>query len=86
MTAKKHTIELDEATATALESRAAERGVSVSQIVSELVPLAIDNDDIAELDRRWAKVKAGEPTVPQEEVERWLRTWGTPDFKPWRDR
>ena len=42
--------------------------------------------EIAELDRQWAAVKAGEPTVPHEEVVRWLQTWGTPAFRPWQNR
>jgi len=86
MIAKTHTIEVDETTAATLKTRAAERGVSVSQVVAELVPLAIDNDAIAELDRRWAAVEAGRATVPNEEVVRWLQTWGTPAFKPWHKR
>ena len=82
MTAKTESIEVDSATATALKTRAAERGVSVSQLVAELVPLAIDDEAIAELDRRWAAIEAGRATVPHAEVERWLRTWGTPEFRP----
>jgi len=86
MTAKTHTIEVDEATAAILKTRAAARGVSVSQVVAELVPLAIDNDAIAELDRRWAAVEAGRATVPNEDVVHWLQTWGTPAFKPWHEQ
>ncbi len=47
-------------------------------------PLAIDPDELAELDRRWAAIEAGEATVPHDEVVRWLETWGTPAFRPWR--
>jgi predicted transcriptional regulator len=86
MTAKTETIEVDSATASALKTRAAERGVSVSQLVAELVPLAIDDEAIAELDRRWAAIEAGRATVPHAEVERWLRTWGTPEFRSWSER
>ena len=57
MVAKTHTIEVDESTARTLQERAAERGVSVSQVVAELVPSAIDNNAITELDRRWAAVE-----------------------------
>ncbi len=46
----------------------------------------IDFDQIVELERRWAAIEAGEPTVPHEEVVRWLKTWGTPAFRPWRGR
>jgi predicted transcriptional regulator len=57
--------------------------VSVSQLVSELAPLAVDSDTLAELDRRWAAIEGGEQTIPHDEVVRWLKTWGTPGFKPW---
>ena len=83
MAAKTESIEVDSETASALKTRAAERGVSVSQLVSELVPLAIDDPAIAELDRRWADIEAGRATVPHDEVERWMKTWGTPEFRPW---
>lgn len=83
MTAKSQTIEIDAETAALLESRAAERGVSVSQLLSELLPLAADPETIAELDRRWAAIEGGEQTIPHDEVVRWLKTWGTPSFKPW---
>ena len=62
-------IEVDEATAEALEKRATE----------------ISAEELAELDRRWAKIKAGEPTVPHEKVARWLETWGDPDPRPWSE-
>jgi predicted transcriptional regulator len=83
MPTKSQTIEVDTETAVLLESRAAERGVSVSQLLSELVPLAVDSGTIAELDRRWAAIELGERTVPHDEVVRWLETWGTPGFRPW---
>jgi predicted transcriptional regulator len=85
------TIEIDAATADELETRAAERGVSVGQMVAELVALDVasvpaDVADIAELDRQWAEIEAGAPTVPHEKVARWLETWGTPAFKPWHSQ
>ena len=81
MRTKTHTIEVDEATATALQARAADCGVSVPELVAELAvleaaPLAVDFDQIAELDRRWAKIGGGEPTVSHERVVQWLETWG----------
>ena len=85
MRTKTETIEVDTATAAALKTRAAERGVSVAEVIAELVPPS-DEEAIAELDRRWAAVESGEPTIPQEEVRAWLRTWGADDFKPWRKR
>ncbi len=91
MQPKASTIELDEAAADALRLRAAERGVSISQLVTELVTLdvassTIEPEDIAELDRRWAKVEAGAATVPHDDIVRWLNTWGTPAFRSWHDR
>jgi predicted transcriptional regulator len=86
MTSKTESIEVDSATASALKTRAAERGVSVSQLVAELVPLVIDDAAITELDRRWAEVESGRATVPHDEVERWLRTWGGPEFRPWSEQ
>ena len=76
------TIEVDQDTATTLEARAAERGVTVRQLVAELVPMAADAEALIELDQRWTAVRAGGETASQEEVERWLETWGTPSFRP----
>ncbi len=79
-------IEVDEQTANVLRARAAELGVTVSELVAELAaleaePVRVDADSIAELDRRWKKVEGGERTVSHERVVRWLRTWGTPGFR-----
>lgn len=81
-------IEVDEQTADVLQTRAAELGVTVSELVAELAtlesePIAVEADDVAELDRRWKKLEAGGRTVPHDRVVRWLRTWGTPRFQPW---
>jgi predicted transcriptional regulator len=91
MNVKLRTIEVDAATADALTVRAAERGVSVSELVAELVTFAdiqptVDSQEIADLDRQWAAIESGEPTVPHDQVVRWLETWGTPAFRPWRER
>jgi hypothetical protein len=88
---KMHTIEVDETTATTLKTRAAERGVSVSELVAELValgsePVALDTSEIAELDRRWKAIEGGSATVSNSEVVRWLETWGTPAFRHWHER
>jgi hypothetical protein len=91
MTKAKRTIEIDEDTAAGLERRATERGMSVSQLVAEFVslenqPVAVGSDEIGELDRRWAEVRGGQPTVANSDVVRWLETWGTPVFKPWHNQ
>lgn len=81
-------IEVDERTAGVLQTRAAELGVSVSELVAELAmlesdPVAIEPDDVAELDRRWKAIETGGQPVPHDRVVRWLRTWGTDRFRPW---
>ncbi len=91
MNAPKRLIEVDERTAITLEARAAERGMSVHELVAEMTALATSPeapsaDDVAELDRRWAAIEAGEPTISNDAVVRWLRTWGSPAFKSWHDR
>jgi hypothetical protein len=72
-----------------LQARAAELGVTVSELVAELAtleaePVPVDDAAIAELDRRWQKVQSGGQSVSHEHVVRWLRTWGTPRFQPWQ--
>jgi predicted transcriptional regulator len=85
------TIEVDEHTADVLEAHAAARGVSVGQVVADLVAfvdsqMPADADELAELDRQWTAIEAGQPTIPHEKVAQWLETWGTPAFKPWHER
>ncbi len=80
-------IEVDKQTADVLKVRAAELGVTVPQLIAELATLdsdarAVDADEIAELDRRFARASEGSP-VPHERVVQWLRTWGTPGFRRW---
>lgn len=85
------TIEIDAATAERLRARAAAEGISVSELIAGLTaltttPVALLSEELAELDRRWTAVKAGEATVSHEDVARWLDTWGTSNFKPWHER
>ncbi len=80
-------IEVDKHTADVLQMRAAELGVTVPQLIAELAtldsaPREADADEIAELDRRYARATEGS-RVPHERVVRWLRTWGTPRFRQW---
>jgi predicted transcriptional regulator len=58
----------------------------MSQEPKAAISAAIDLDELAELERRWAAIEAGEATIPHDEVVQWLETWGTPAFRPWRDR
>ena len=80
-------IEVDKQTADVLQARAAKLGVTVPQLLAELAaldsdPRKADADEIAELDRRLASATQG-ARVPHERVVQWLRTWGTPRFRPW---
>lgn len=89
MAPSKRTIEIDDKTAAALESRAAEVGLSVPELLAEMVAAegassALPDAELTELDRQWTAIKAGEPTVAHDDVVRWLDTWGTPRFRPWK--
>ena len=80
-------IVIDKETADALQTRAAELGVTVPQLIAELAaldsaPRDADAEEIDELDRRFARTTEG-AAVPHERVVQWLRTWGTPQFRPW---
>ena len=91
MATKTQTIEIDDDTATALKQRAEERGVSVPELVAELVtleagPAEVGRDEIAELDRRWKAFEAEDSAVSNDEVVRRLQTWGTPAFRNWRNK
>ena len=88
---KTRTIEIDEDTATALKQRAGERGVTVPELVAELVtleagPVDAEAADIAELDRRWSAFAAQDSVAANDDVVRWLQTWGAPAFRSWRER
>jgi predicted transcriptional regulator len=88
---KTQAIEIDDATANALRQRAEERGVSVPALVAELLaleagPIRAGKDEIAELDRRWKTFEAQDSVASNDDVVRWLKTWGTPAFRSWRDR
>jgi hypothetical protein len=91
MTHRTDTIEVDAATANLLKERAARRGITVAKLVAELADLdslagATGSDGLAELERRWGAVVSGEATVDHDEVARWLKTWGSPTFKPWQEQ
>jgi hypothetical protein len=82
---------VDVATADVLQARAAARGISVAELVAELVAF-VDaqmepaDSALAELDQQWAAIEGGQPTVPHQRVARWLETWGTSELKPWHQR
>jgi predicted transcriptional regulator len=85
----KRTIEVDDTTANALETRASQVGLSVAESLAAMVAAdgvrrELPSADITALDQQWAAIKAGAPTVPHEDVVRWLDTWGTPGFRLWK--
>jgi len=88
MASKRQLIEVDESTAMLLRERADAQGISVAELVAGLTavaeaPVEISPEELAELDRQVAAIKSGEEaTYPQDKVERWLATWGTPEYKP----
>jgi len=87
MNIKVRRIEVDAETAAALEAPAAEVGLSVRELLAEMVglektPAKLSGEELGDLDRQWAAIKAGEPTVAHDDVVRWLDTWGTSDFRP----
>jgi hypothetical protein len=92
MTRRTDTIEIAPEVAEALRSRAARRGISVAELLAELVALddellALEPNQIAELERRWKAVADGRTTtVPNAEVVSWLQTWGTAAFRRWRSQ
>jgi hypothetical protein len=93
MTIKLRSIEVDEATALTLESRAVERGVSVAEVVAELArgssqdlsrmqaaglgPWALDV--LAEDGRRLAEFEQDAQGVAADDIDAWLRSWGKPN-------
>jgi predicted transcriptional regulator len=86
---KTQTIEVDDATAIALKQRAQARGLTVPELVAELVTLeanSVDADSagIVELDRRWNAFEAQGSVAANDDVVRWLQSWGTPAFRSWR--
>jgi hypothetical protein len=87
MKTKPRMIEVDETTAEALEARAAELGISVSQLLAEFAAAeqtteADFSGQLQELERRWQRVEDGAEAVANEKVVRWLETWGTSGFRP----
>lgn len=86
---KTQTIEVDDDTAIVLKQRAQARGLTVPELVAELVALeanSVDADSagIVELDRRWNAFEAQGSVAANDDVVRWLQSWGTPAFRSWR--
>ncbi len=83
-------VDIDQHTADVLETRAAELGVTVPELIAELAALdgsarEASADEIAELDARAARATS-DTLVSQDHVVQWLRTWGTREYRPWPGR
>ena len=81
MNIKLRTIEVDDATATALETRAARSrfvgaGAAGGNGRGQKMRANLSRDEVDDLDRQWAAIKAGAPTVAHDDVVRWLDTSG----------
>lgn len=85
----KRAVHLDADTDAILTRLAKEREAEPEAIVSDAVRLFDElygQAALEELDRRWAEFQRTGESYSQEEVEAWLETWGTRDFRPFRHR
>jgi predicted transcriptional regulator len=87
MESRRRTIELDETLADALEKRAAERGVSVEEHVSDLVSqdageVVLPPAELIELEAALADWDENRLGVPLDEVIEWMESWGRPEELP----
>jgi hypothetical protein len=99
MNSKMRTVEVDVATAQALEARAAELGTTVSELIADLVGAndvwpndleAMRRDGrgpwapsaLAEDARSYEAFERNGEGVPWDEVQAWVRSWGTPAELP----
>ena len=81
--------QLDEDTDAILRRLAQERAAEPEAIVSDAVRLFDDlygQAALGELNRRWAEFERTGESYSQDEVEAWLKTWSTRDFRPFRAR
>ena len=85
----KRAVQIDEDTDAILRRLALELAAEPEAIVSDAVRLFDDlygQAAIGELDRSWAEFERTGESYTQDEVEAWLKTWGTRDFRPFRPR
>lgn len=85
----KRDLHLDADTEAILARLARERQAEPEAIVSRAVRLydeLYSEAALEELDRRWAEHERGGESYGQQEVEAWLKTWRTRDYRPFRRR
>jgi predicted transcriptional regulator len=71
------TIRLDDEKAAALKQMAADENLTPEEIIASALDawIELSDDDLAAVREGLADSEAGR-TVPHDEVERWLQTWG----------
>lgn len=91
MEGRRRTIEVDEDVAVALEKRAAQEDMSVSDMLAadyldsqsvQFKHVDIPPEEQVELEALWEEWRANRMGVPAEEVAEWLKSWGTPGELP----
>jgi len=97
MSVKRRKIEVDARTADVLEAQAAARGLTISELLTDLVSDQPSADlealrasgrgpwspgVVAEDARRLADFQRNQEGVPWEEVKAWMKSWGTPNELP----
>ncbi len=67
-----------------LEKRARQAKRSKSALATYAIDsfFRIEDEELARIRRTQAAIRAGEPTVPNEDVMRWVKSWGTPGELP----
>lgn len=71
------TIRLDDEKAKALKQVAAEGNLTPEEVIASAIDawMELSDEDLAAVREGLADIEAGR-TVPHDEVERWLRSWG----------
>jgi predicted transcriptional regulator len=77
-------VRIDRKLSDKLEKRARQAKRSKSALVAHAVESLFDREamELARIRRTRDAVRAGEPTVPNEAVMRWVKSWGTPNELP----
>jgi predicted transcriptional regulator len=85
----KSAVYIDDETGAILGRLAGERKTEPETILSQAIRLFDELHGQAaldELDLRWAEFERTKESYSREDVEAWLKTWGTRDYRPFRRR